>query len=86
MKIIKYNISTSGGVLMPVEIQCTADALEANIAIVEKEAYNGEYENLDDGQVEAEEEPTTEERLTALEESNVEMEEAIEMLLLGVTE
>lgn len=31
-------------------------------------------------------EPTIEERMTALEESNVEMSEALEMILTGVTE
>lgn len=34
------------------EIHCTADNLQANEAIAQKEAYNGEYTIEDDGQPE----------------------------------
>lgn len=60
MKIIKYQLCTrvNNGteetpnwvdILSPVEIACTADNLEANKAIAQSEAYNGEYTIEDDG-------------------------------------
>ena len=63
MKIIKYNLCTRinhgteeeplyEDLLSPVEIHCTADKLEANEAIAQREAYNGEYTIEDDGQPE----------------------------------
>ena len=52
---------------------------EANEEIAKAEAYNGEYTIEDDGQDEPEAEPTNEERIT-------ELEEALDMLLTGVTE
>lgn len=53
MKLIKYQITTavnhgtdeeldSEQVLSTCEIQCTADNLEANLALARAEAYNGE--------------------------------------------
>lgn len=51
----------------------------ANLELAKQEAYNGEYTIEDDGQPEAEAEPTQEERIA-------ELEEAIAMLLSGVTE
>ena len=52
---------------------------EANEEIAKAEAYNGEYEIVDDGQPEPEAQPTDAERIA-------ELEEALEMLLSGVTE
>jgi hypothetical protein len=52
---------------------------EANEEIVKAEAYNGEYEIYDDGQPEPIAEPTPEERIA-------ELEEALALLLSGVTE
>lgn len=63
MKIIKYKLCTRVNrgteeepewvdILNPKEIRCTADKLEANEAIAQKEAYNGEYTIEDDGQPE----------------------------------
>jgi len=54
MKIIKYQLMTECNhgteeepnivqTFNAVEIQCSEDNLEANLAIAEKEAYNGEY-------------------------------------------
>lgn len=74
MKIIKYKICNRVNhgteeeplwedVLYPVEIRCTADKLEANEAIAQKEAYNGEYTIEDDGQPEPETGETAEAQL-----------------------
>lgn len=52
---------------------------EANEVIANREAYNGEYTIEDDGQPEAEQPMTDAERIAQL-------EEALEMLLNGVTE
>lgn len=52
---------------------------EANEEIAKKEAYNGEYTTEDDGQPEPEAKPTEAERIA-------ELEEALYMLLNGVTE
>ena len=83
MKIIKYKLCTSVNhgteetpeyedVLNNKQIRCTADNLETNEAIAQKEAYNGEYTIEDDG---AEEDtvPTQEERIAALEFAMLEM-------------
>lgn len=51
---------------------------EANLSIAKAEAHNGEYTIEDDGQEEISE-PTTEERVADL-------EEALDLLLSGVTE
>lgn len=51
---------------------------EANEEIAKEEAYNGEYEIVDDGQPEPEAQPTDAERIS-------ELEEALDMLLNGVT-
>lgn len=91
MKIIKYlieakvNIGTYEepifeDVLTPTEIHCTADNLSANLEIARAESYNGvEPEVIDDGQPEPEVQPTEAERIA-------ELEEALEMMLSGVTE
>ena len=52
---------------------------EANEEIAKKEAYNGEYTIEDDGQPEPEAKQTPEERIA-------ELEEALALLLSGVTE
>ena len=52
---------------------------EANEEIAKREAYNGEYTIEDDGQPEPETQPTPEERIA-------ELEQALELLLSGVTE
>ena len=52
---------------------------EANEEIAKKEAYNGEYTIEDDGQPEPEPKQTPEERIA-------ELEEALALLLSGVTE
>lgn len=52
---------------------------EVNEEIAKQEAYNGEYTIEDDGQPEPEAQPTPEQRIA-------ELEEALAMLLSGVTE
>jgi hypothetical protein len=52
---------------------------EANEEIAKREAYNGEYTIEDDGQPEPEPKQTPEERVA-------ELEEALALLLSGVTE
>jgi hypothetical protein len=70
MKIIKYQLMTkvkniyldmdgketeeATQIFSDVEIRCTAANFEANYAIAEKEAYNGEITVEDDGQPEPE--------------------------------
>ena len=60
MKIIRYQIMSEANfgteeepkiqkVFQNAMISCTADKLEANVAIAKKEAYNGEYTIEDDG-------------------------------------
>lgn len=79
MKILKYNLCTMVNhgteeapdwreVLTPAEMGWT----EANEAIAAKEAHNGEYSVEDDGTEETAE-PTTAERLDALEAAMLEM-------------
>ena len=66
-------------ILLKKEIRCPNEAvLEVNLPIAQKEAYNGEYTIEDDG-VEEIAEPTQEERIA-------ELEEALALLLSGVTE
>lgn len=91
MKIIKYDFLSCRinhgteeepnyeDVILPKEIHCTADNLEANEAIAKAEAYNCEYTIEDDGQPEPEAQPSDAERIA-------ELEEALAMLLSGVTE
>ena len=84
MKILKYNLCTRVNhgteenpqieeILSPV----TMGWNEANEEIAKREAHNGEYTIEDDGQPEATQ--TAEERIA-------ELEEALSMLLSGVTE
>lgn len=98
MKIIKYKLLSCKinhgteeepniePVIVPKEIPFS----ESNYAIALKEAYNGEVtvEEVAD----PEREPTTEERISALEESKAnqtevdELNEALDLILSGVTE
>ena len=89
MKIIKYNLSASVNRGTPEEpvweevltgktITCSADVLEANLAVAQAEAHNGEYTVEDDG-YEEEKELTPEERIA-------ELEDALALILSGVTE
>lgn len=83
MKIIKYdllneiNVGTIDNPIiekhkgLPVTISCTSDTLEQTLAIARKEAYEEPIVE-DDGQVEVYQ-PTTEERLSALEAAQLEM-------------
>ena len=86
MKIIKYNLCTKVNhgteeepqieeILSPVAMGWN----ETNEEIAKREAYNGEYTIEDDGQPEPVPRQTQEERIA-------ELEEALELLLSGVTE
>lgn len=86
MKILKYNLCTKVNhgteeepkieeILSPV----TMGWNEVNEEIAKREAYNGEYTIEDDGQPEPEPKQTPEERIA-------ELEEALALLLSGVTE
>lgn len=85
-KIIKYNLCTKVNhgteeepniveILSPVKMGWN----EANEEIAKEEAHNGEYTIEDDGEPEPEPKQTPEERIA-------ELEEALDMLLNGVTE
>ena len=85
MKIIKYR-SLSAEVnhgtedapeIKQIFIDKSMGWSEVNEEIAKQEAYNGEYTIEDDGQPEAQ--PTPEQRIA-------ELEQALEMLLSGVTE
>lgn len=98
MKIIKYQIvqstvnhGTEDEPNMEVTLlskeRCSDEAnLERNIAIVKKEAYNGEYTVEDDGQETPEAPATLETRVATLETDTADMAEALDMILSGVTE
>ena len=86
MKILKYNLCTMVNhgteedpqweeILSPVEMGWN----EANEEIAKKEAHNGEYTIEDDGRPEPEAPQTEAERIA-------ELEEALALLLSGVTE
>lgn len=74
MKIITYQRVT-GDITARVEMPWS----EANEVIAKREAHNGGYTIEDDGQPEPELAATTEDRVTNL-------EEALDLLLSGVTE
>ena len=85
MKILKYNLCTrvNHGTEEEPQIEeifsaVTMGCNEANEEIAKREAHNGEYTIEDDG-VEETHEPTDKERIA-------ELEEALAMLLNGVTE
>ena len=71
MKRIIYNLNETMRKSIPYS--------EENLLIAKREAYNGEYTIEDDGQPEPEVKPTDAERIA-------ELEQALEMLLSGVTE
>lgn len=86
MKVIKYNLCTRINhgtedaprweeILYPVSMGLN----EENEAIAKAEAHNGEYTIEDDGEPEPAAEPTPDERIA-------ELEEALALLLSGVTE
>ena len=75
MKIIKYLMNDG----TEKEIRCPSASLEENLAIAKEEAQNGEYTIEDDSKPEPEVQQTPEERIA-------ELEQALEMLLSGVTE
>lgn len=86
MKTIKYKIRGYTGIYNPQteeteQVTCLVGVerpySEKNIAVAQEEAYNGEYTVEDDGQPEAQ--PTDAERIA-------ELEEALALLLSGVTE
>ena len=86
MKMIEYNLCTMGNIgteekpeMQEVLSAVTLHWSEANEAIARQEAHNGEYTIEDDGQPEPEPEVTPEERIA-------ELEQALELLLSGVTE
>ena len=91
MKIIKYKFLSCQinhgteekpeyeDVILDKEIRCAEAYLESNEEIAKREAYNGEYTIEDDGQPEPEAKQTPEERIA-------ELEEALVLLLSGVTE
>lgn len=77
-KVINYNLCTvveGEEILSPV----TMGWSETNEEIAKKEAWGGEYTIEDDGQPEPEAQPSPEARIAQL-------EEALELLLSGVTE
>ena len=85
MKVIKYNLCTrvNHGTEDEPQIEETLSPVtmgwnETNEEIAKREAYNGEYTIEDDGQDDTAE-PTNEERIA-------ELEEALDLLLSGVTE
>ena len=75
MKWIKYKIKGDENTLYDVELSWS----EVNEETAKREAYNGEYTIVDDGEPEPVVEPTTEERIA-------ELEDALALLLSGVTE
>lgn len=78
MKVIKYLFLSAviNGGAENVIIGKTIPYSESNEEIAKKEAYNGEYTITDDG---VEHQPTPEQRIA-------ELEEALALLLSGVTE
>lgn len=73
MKVLKYHLMTevNRGTEEQPDIQqiffdVTTDWNEVNEEIVKREAYNGEYTIEDDGELEPEPEPSTDEVLNAL--------------------
>lgn len=90
MKIIKYKFLSAEinhgteenpdieQIFRDKSIRCSEADVEANEEIAKAEAYNGKYTVEDDG-VEEVTPPTQDERIK-------ELEEALELLLLGVTE
>lgn len=68
MKKIRYKFLASEPgaeeILIDVEYRCSAANLDANVEIAKREAYNGEYEIIDDG-IEEISVPTWQDRIEA---------------------
>ena len=79
MKYIHYQTQMSSEDEEVVLSDVKMNYSEPNLVIAKREAYNGEYTIEDDGQPEPVVKPTQEERIA-------ELEEALELLLSGVTE
>lgn len=80
MIVITYQIcSAESQVLTEKQIKCAESMRQANEEIAKREAYNGEYTVEDDGMPESEEPISQAQRIE-------ELEEALDMLLSGVTE
>ena len=80
MKEETYDVITESGVeqktrqvLVPMEFVCSSSLLEQNVAFVSSIAHNGEYTIEDDGQPEPP--PTTEQRVSYLEEQLAQLDE-----------
>ena len=76
-RITSYDPKTMTETFTEILVEVNAEYTEANEAIAKAEAYNGEYSIVDDGQTETQ--PTDTERI-------VQLEEALDLLLSGVTE
>lgn len=77
-----YDVITESGVeqktrqvLEPMVFTCSSSLLDQNVALVSSIAYNGEYTIEDDGEPEPSAEPTTEQRVSDLEEQLVQADE-----------
>ena len=87
MKVIKYKYLSAEikrgteeePIIEQIFLEKSMDWNEANEEIAKREAYNGEYTIEDDGQPEPEAKPTDAQRIA-------ELEEALALLLSGVTE
>jgi hypothetical protein len=83
MRLIKYLYQLGEGdeqSLVEKVLGCETEAIFlASLEIVKLESYNGEYTVVDDGQPDVEEQATDAERIA-------ELEEALALLLSGVTE
>lgn len=79
MKIIKYKFLSAEVDNEQIFLEKSMGWNEVNEEIAKQEAYNGEYTIEDDGQLEQEVQATDAERITDL-------EEALALLLSGVTE
>lgn len=70
MKIIRYKflstMTETEEILIDKEFRCPDYALEANVEVAKREAYNGEYTIDDDGQPEPETDVSTDDVLNAM--------------------
>lgn len=83
MRVIRYQFLSAVVDNVPYFIGKTIPFSEEGEEIAKVEAYNGEYEVYDDGLPEPKPTPSVEERVDSLEESSTEMQQAIDVLLLG---
>ena len=84
MKVLKYKVasenfdesSDSASLALVSKERYSDDAnYEKNLSIVKREAYNGEYTIEDDGEPEPELTPTTEQRVSDIEEQLIQADE-----------